>query len=111
MGEAQSHQHDALGTRTSKTANGATTSYAYSAQNRLASTSGAEAGSFAHDSNGNLTSDATGQYTYTPTNMLETATLPGVVYTYRYDGDNQRAIKMRGSGASITYYVRLDLAG
>ena len=61
---------------------------------------------FIHDDNGNLTSDGSGTYTYTPTNMLETAALTGVVYSYRYDGDNQRVLKIEGSGTDTTYYLR-----
>ena len=68
---------------------------------------GGQPASFGYDANGNQTSDPDGAtYTYTPTNMLETASLvAGAVYTYRYDGDNQRVLKHEGS-TKTTYYLR-----
>jgi YD repeat-containing protein len=97
--------YDAVGNRTSKTSNGATTIYGYAAQ-RLTATTGAETAAFGYDTNGNQTADPVATYTYTPANMLETATLgAGAVYTYRYDGDNQRALKFEGS-TTTTYYLR-----
>ena len=37
--------------------------------------------------------------------MLQTATVAGAVYTYRYDGDSQRTLKLQGS-VKATYYLR-----
>jgi RHS repeat-associated protein len=97
--------YDAVGNRTSKTSNGATTIYGYAAQ-RLTATTGAETATLGYDANGNQTADPVATYTYTPANMLEMATLgAGAVYTYRYDGDNQRALKFEGS-TTTTYYLR-----
>ena len=97
--------YDPLGNRLSKTVNGATTGYVYTSQ-RLTSTTGAEPAAFEYDEHGNQTRDALGRYTYTPTHMLETATLDaGAVYLYHYDGDGQRTLKRQGS-TTTTYYLR-----
>jgi YD repeat-containing protein len=103
---ATSFSHDALGNRTSKSA--PNVAYAYDpATNRLASATGPtgnpEIGSYGYDASGNMTGDPSGTYTYTPFNMLQTATVGGAATTYRYDGDNLRA--MRVSGGTTSYLI------
>jgi YD repeat-containing protein len=92
-------QYDPLGNRTSKSLPAVTYNYD-PASKRLTSVSGAaqlpEAGQYVHDAVGNLTSDPTGTYTYTPFNLLETATVAGQAVTYRYDGHNQRRVRVLG---------------
>ena len=98
--------YDALGNRSQTIHNGATIGYAYSASQRLTGTTGAEVANFGYDANGSLAQDPVGTYTYGPSNMLATATLnAGAVYTYRYDGDGQRALKQRAA-LTTTYYLR-----
>jgi YD repeat-containing protein len=102
---ALGYGYDLLGNRTVKTHNGATTGSGYASE-RLTSTSGAEVAAFGYDANGNQTADPVATYAYTPANMLETATLEaGGVYTYRYDGDQARALKIQGS-VTTTYALR-----
>jgi RHS repeat-associated protein len=104
------YAYDALGNRVSHTQGGvesAYTGYTDGSKNRLTKIDGQTV--FTYDDNGNLTGDASSAggrtYTYTPTNMLATATVAGgsALYTYRYDGDTQRVLKT-GSGTA-TYYV------
>ena len=100
--------YDPIGNRRSKTHNSVETTYAFGdSHNRLTATSGGDnEPALLYDNNGNLTSDSRAAYTYTPTNMLETATILGTaLYTYRYDGDNQRVEKIQG-GLATTYYLR-----
>ena len=100
--------YDGRGNRLSKTVGGAGTSYAYDAANRLQSAVGAEAATFAYDASGNLTTDEHGGYTYTPTDMMETATVGGATTTYRYDADGLRVLKI---GTSPTSYYSHGLHG
>ena len=82
---------------------------------RLASAlGGVESGSYSYDSNGNLEVDPSGTYTYTPFNLMETATVGGTTTTYRYDADNRRALRIgpsgtrlfvKGSGAVLSEFV------
>jgi YD repeat-containing protein len=94
---AGSFGYDDQGNRTRKTIAGKTTFYTYApSTQRLVSADGedpAEDDTFLYDFNGNLTSQNGRTYTYTPENMLETATVGTVGTTYRYDGDNLRKIK------------------
>jgi YD repeat-containing protein len=101
---AGTYSYDGRGNRLSKTGPNATT-YNYNAStNRLISANGAQAESLGYDQNGNVTSDGSGSYTYTPDNMLETATVAGVATTYRYDGDNLRALKST-AGSNGSFFV------
>lgn len=58
-----------------------------------------------YDNNGNLTSRSGDTFTYTATNWLRTATVPGRATTYRYDGDGLR-LKKETAGAAPVYYTR-----
>ncbi len=102
-----SFTYDTLGNRLTKTVAGATTNYYYDTQagqrNLLNSASGAEGGSYAYDAVGNTLTDPAGAYTYTAADILRTATVGGVTTEYRYDGDNQRKVKLQGS--DVRYYV------
>jgi len=98
------YSYDGRGNRLSKTGPNAT-NYSYnSATNRLTSASGAQQESFNYDQVGNIKTDGAGSYTYTPENMLETATVAGVTTTYQYDGDNRRALKSV-NGSAGSFYV------
>ena len=105
---ALTYDYDALGNRVKQTHSGVETiygGYADGGKNQLTKLDGQVA--FVYDDNGNLWQDTSGTdlhtYTYTPTNMLETATVSGgTLYTYRYDADNQRVLKM-GSGNATIY--------
>lgn len=112
------YQYDALGNRTAKALPPVTYTYDPSTK-RLTTISGAaqipEVGQYAHDAVGNLTSDPWGTYTYTPFNLLETATVAGTTAVYRYDGDNQRKMRVlpertdfffHGAGALLSEFTR-----
>jgi YD repeat-containing protein len=59
---------------------------------------------FTYYNNGNLHTAGPATYTYTPNNMLETATVVGGTVTYMYDGDDWRV--KRTAGGSTSYYLR-----
>jgi YD repeat-containing protein len=117
---ANTYTYDALGNRTSKALPAVTYTYD-AATKRLASVTGnaqmPEVGTYLYDAAGNLTSDPSGTYTYTPFNMLETATVGGTTTTYRYDGQNTRTLRVapdrtdyfyHGAGsATLSEYARL----
>jgi YD repeat-containing protein len=87
---AGTYTYDSIGNRTNDPVVGSS-GWTY-ASNRL--TSAGPAGSFAYDSNGNVTSDGSRTYTYTPADMVKTVS--GL--EYRYDGDNQRTLKVDAGG-------------
>ena len=94
---ATSFEYYPNGNRQVKAAPEATYTYNQVTQ-RLESVSGLtmnpEVGSYAHDAVGNLLGDPSGVYTYTPFDMLETAHVGSATTTYRYDGENLRALKL-----------------
>jgi YD repeat-containing protein len=99
--------YDVQGNRLSKA--GPPVTYTYSPQtNRLISQTGGpleSAATFAYDGTGNLTGGAGFTYTYTPFNLVETPSLDAVaVALYRYDADNQRAVKVEGTRQ--TFFAR-----
>lgn len=63
-----------------------------------------EVGSYAYDGVGNLLTDPSGTYTYTPFNLLETATVGGRTTTYRYGGDNRRALRVLPDRTDFFYH-------
>jgi YD repeat-containing protein len=98
--------YDAKGNRTHKQIGGARTDYTYDLGSQLlVSAEGAENDDFTYDANGNVVENAAGSYTYTPTNMLATASPPSGSPTtsYLYDGDDLRKAKITPAG--ITYYA------
>ena len=103
---ALTYSYDAWGNRieqihTTPSNTTTTTAYTYADHQRMQIT-GETARQY--DPNGNQTRDAIGTYTYTPANMLDTASLfAGAVYLYQYDGDTQRALKFQGSTKTTTY--------
>ncbi len=100
---AVAYGYDDLGNREQQTHGAATTAYTYADHQRMQITGQA---TLQYDKNGNQTQDAIATYSYTPSNMLEAASLvAGAVYTYHYDGDNQRTVKHQGS-TKTTYYLR-----
>jgi len=109
---ANDYQYDALGNRTSKAAPAVTYTYD-SATKRLTTVAGnaqiPEVGAYGYDGAGNLTSDPSGTYTYTPFNMLETATVGGQTATYRYDGNNERKVRLL-AGETVLFYHGLGQA-
>ena len=100
---ATTFTYDAQGNRRTK----GDVTYNYSPQtHRLDSTTGGnEAASYGYDLVGNLETAPSTVMSYTPFNMLETFTVTNVstqvtsTTTYRYDGENMRAIRLPGSGA------------
>jgi YD repeat-containing protein len=104
---ANEYQYDALGNRTAKAGPAVTYSYDPTTK-RLNSVSGnvqiPEVGSYGYDAVGNLTTDPSGSYTYTPFNMLETATVGGTTATYRYSGENQRAVRVLPQRIDFFYH-------
>ena len=63
--------------------------------------------SFTYDNNGNLktrTGASSASYTYTPANMLETATVDATSTSYIYDADDWRVKK--SNATSSTYFIR-----
>ena len=96
-----SFSYDERGNRKTTTVGGAATFVYSTSTDRLDATSGVN---FYYDPNGNLTSDSTGRaYTYTPSNMMETALANWVSTTYRYDGDDVR--KAKTSAGDETYFI------
>ncbi len=99
--------YDAAGNRLSSSLSGNVTYNYDGATQRLASTTGIPQ-TFGYDPNGNTTSDGSGTYTYTPDNMLETATIGGRITSYAYDSEQGRTLKGAIDGAH--FYFR-DHAG
>jgi YD repeat-containing protein len=109
---ANEYQYDALGNRTTKASPGV--AYTYDpATKRLTTVSGnaqiPEVGTYSYDDVGNLRTDPSGSYTYTPFNMLETATVGGRTATYRYDGNNERKARLM-SDETVFFYHGLGAA-
>ena len=103
--------YSAVGNMTSK--DGVTFTYD-GGTNRLSSTSGSPGTRYCYDLNGNIksTGPASGScplsetvYTYSPSNMLERATVGSVATTYRYDGDQLRVRKVQGTGPTVSHYI------
>jgi RHS repeat-associated protein len=95
---AQMFEYDPRGNRTRK--NGVIHQY-HATTDRLTS-DGVTA--FGYDDAGNMTTAGSATYTYTPYNLLETATVGGAPpTTYRYDADNQR--RMREGPNGTEYFV------
>jgi YD repeat-containing protein len=61
----------------------------------------APSGSFGYDNNGNMTSAPNATFTYTPDNMLQTASTTRGTATYKYDADGWRAKKESSDGVSF----------
>ena len=104
---ANDYQYDTLGNRTSKASPAVT--YAYDAvTKRLTTATGnaqiPEVGTYSYDGSGNLIGDPSGTYTYTPFNMLETATVGGMTATYRYDGNNERKVRIMPNETVLFYH-------
>lgn len=59
----------------------------------LRTTAPSAAAPLPHNDVGNLVTDPSGSYTYTPFNRLETATVGGRTATGPYGGDNGRAMR------------------
>jgi YD repeat-containing protein len=92
---ATSFSYDATGNRLTS----GTVSYAYDTHSRLDHVSGGLTGTFAYDAAGNQTIDASGiVYTYSPFNMVTSATLGSDVTTYAYGGDGMRVRKVGADG-------------
>jgi YD repeat-containing protein len=105
-GWAKAHYgYDDLGNRrTKQIGTGPTVTYAYSpTSQRLLSSTAPEAASFDHDANGNMKTAGTSTFTFTPANMMKTATVAGATTKYFYDGDNLRKQKINGTTKS--YYL------
>jgi RHS repeat-associated protein len=94
---AQTFEYDARGNRTRK--NGVI--HQYHAQTDRLTSDGVT--TYGYDAAGNLTTAGSATYTYTPYNLLETATVDGAQTTYRYDADNQR--RMREGPTGTEYFV------
>jgi YD repeat-containing protein len=93
---SQVFEYDAHGNQT--TVSG--TSYQYQSL-RLINRGGL---SYSYDNNGNLTAAPNETYTYTPDNMLESATRVGSTSTYQYDADTWRIKAVTPDGT--TYFLR-----
>jgi hypothetical protein len=102
---AGNFEYDIRGNRAVKTIGNQTTTYHYEGtnSNRLSYASGAEAATFDFDNRGNMTLDGGRILTYTPFDMMATATTSGAVTTYRYDSDNLRSLRIGPGGTN--YYV------
>ncbi len=101
---SMSFAYSPLGNRTSKTLNGATTTYSYSAAtNRLVGASGAEPDSYLYDASGNMTSIRGLGLAYDFANRLTSVNAGAVTYTY--DGDGRRIKKVDGqTGDTVLYH-------
>lgn len=93
---SQPFEYDAHGNRNSA---GGTT-YQYQSL-RLVNQGGMP---YSYDNNGNLATGPNAIYTYTPDNMLESATLVGSLSTYAYDADRWRIKTVTSTGTS--YFLR-----
>jgi len=94
---AETFEYDARGNRAKK--NGVVHTYE-TATDRLLSDG---VTSFGYDGAGNVTTAGAATYTYTPFNLLETATVGGTATTFRYDADNDRRMKTGANGTE--YFV------
>jgi RHS repeat-associated protein len=94
---AESFEYDARGNRTKK--NGVV--HAYQAGTDRLLSDGVT--TFGYDGAGNVTSAGAASYTYTPYNLLATATVGGTTTTFRYDADNDRRMKTGANGTE--YFV------
>ena len=109
---AETFTYDAQGNRKTRSGYGLTYWYA-AGTNRLESVTGnqasSEVGSYGYDPVGNLTSHSSSggprTFTYSASNMMETATVGGVTTTYWYDADNMRARKRVGT-SDAQYFVQ-----
>ncbi|MBX7185677.1 MAG: hypothetical protein K1Y01_11080 [Vicinamibacteria bacterium] len=104
-GGARTYSYDNYGNRTNDPmAN--TTSWLYDSGFRLTRPSSSGAATLGYNSLGNLVSDPSFTYTYTPANLIETATpvAGGSPATYRYGGDGQRVLKSQGSAKSFSIH-------
>nr|WP_294547370.1 hypothetical protein [uncultured Rhodopila sp.] len=72
----------------------------------LTAETGSASATYAYDANGNLTGDGTRSYTYDAEGegRILTATVGGVMWTYRYDPLGRRYSKTASSGA-VTIYL------
>jgi YD repeat-containing protein len=109
---ATDYTYDALGNRKFK--NGQGIGHEYNLQtmrlSKITGGFGSEFGDYAHDAVGNLESAPTASYTYTPFNMLETATINLAaggtrVTRYQYDGDGMRVRRGETGAGSRDYFV------
>jgi YD repeat-containing protein len=102
---ARSYTYDALGNRWTKSTAVGTVNYTYdpATLRQMSLSGGGESDSMTYDANGNRLTSAGVTYTYTPFNMIETVTTASGGATYRYDGDNERAV--RQSASSSDYFI------
>jgi YD repeat-containing protein len=98
------YAYDAMGNRTYKANQVGGTSYGYDmATLRLMWSTGQEYGVYQYDPNGNTTSDGSGTFTYSPDDMLRTASVGGHTTAYAYDPDKLRVSK--STDGTTTYFV------
>jgi RHS repeat-associated protein len=83
----------------SETDNGVTTPYGYDNASQVTS---AGAAGYSYDANGNRN---VAGYTVGPDNLLQTATVSGVTWTFTYDLENNLIKKTQGSNAPTWYYT------
>lgn len=101
---------DALGNRTTVTANGVTTNYIADNMNAYTSITGGQTMTPQYDDNGNMTNDGTHTYQYNYNNRLVSVD-NGATATYKYDALNRRIQKMVVStGLTTNYYYCGDQA-
>ena len=98
-----SFTYDRLGNMKTRTIDGVQSTHSYNVSKQRLTSSTNPADSFSYDANGNLIGDDAKVYTYTPENMLESATVESTVTEYRYDGDNLR--KLKSSDGKAQFYV------
>ncbi len=92
------YAYDAHGNRR----NAAGSTYEYQAGTlRLVTQNGVP---FTYDNNGNLRTKPNASFSYTPNNMMASATVYGTTTTYAYDADDWRARKT--SQGTTTFYLR-----
>lgn len=92
------YPYDAHGNRT--TAPGGPT-IAYESSTLRLTQQGIE--TYTYDAAGNLLTAPSRAYTYTPRNMLETATVSGVQTRFAYDGDELRFSTLSPDGATLSF--------
>ena len=101
---------DALGNRTTITANGVATNYTANNMNAYTTITGGENMNLQYDDNGNMTSDGTHTYQYNYNNRLISVD-NGTTATYKYDALNRRIQKtVVSTGSTTNYYYSGDQA-
>lgn len=97
--------YDPVGNRTSMTSYLGTTSSSYDAADRLTSSTGLGATTYAYDANGNQTAAGSTTSSYDLADRLVSATVGTTSATYTWSGDGVRLSAATGAGTATTNFL------